>query len=115
MPFGKLLISCTLAARYPAAGLQGAAQAPHGTIVPGDILLGVGGRAVRSAAELDSALDRCKPRDTVSPDPATSGHDPRGENRAGVTGTRGFGLLVDFFWLEAGKTIGGVMERRTQG
>lgn len=48
-----------------AAGLEGAVQAPDGTIVPGDVLLRVAGRAVGSLADLELALDRYASGDTV--------------------------------------------------
>jgi S1-C subfamily serine protease len=48
------------------AGLRGFEQTADGTFVPGDVLLLVEKRAVRSLADLESALDRYKPGDTVT-------------------------------------------------
>jgi S1-C subfamily serine protease len=62
---GLLILGVTPGSPAESAGLQGAAQAEDGTIIPGDVLLRVGERSVRSAAELESALDRYKAGDTV--------------------------------------------------
>ena len=64
---GLLILGVTPGSPAESAGLQGAAQAEDGTIIPGDVLLRVGERSVRSAAELESALDRYKAGDTVIP------------------------------------------------
>lgn len=62
---GILVLGVETGSAAESAGLQGAVQAADGTLIPSDILLRVGERAVRSSEELDSVLDLYKPGDMV--------------------------------------------------
>jgi S1-C subfamily serine protease len=62
---GLLILGVRAGSPAEAAGLQGASQAADGSIIPGDLILRVGDRPVRSSAELDSALDRYRSGDKV--------------------------------------------------
>jgi S1-C subfamily serine protease len=62
---GLLILGVRAGSPAEAAGLQGASQAADGSIIPGDLLLRVGDRPVRSSAELESALDRYRSGDKM--------------------------------------------------
>lgn len=63
---GVMILGIRPGSSAEASGLRASTQAPDGSIIPGDILLRVGGRTVRSSSDLYAALDRHKAGDTVT-------------------------------------------------
>jgi S1-C subfamily serine protease len=62
---GVLVLDVTPGSPAAAAGLRPAVQNRFGQIVPGDLLLGLGGRRVATSAELRAALDQHGAGETV--------------------------------------------------
>lgn len=58
---GVLILSVSPGSGAEAAGLRGTEQAPDGSIVPGDLIIEVDGRRVRSRDDLDAALELRRP------------------------------------------------------
>jgi S1-C subfamily serine protease len=62
---GVLVLRVTPRSNAEAAGLQGVRFGPNGTVVPGDIIVGVDGKSVQTVAQLFARLDDHQVGDTV--------------------------------------------------
>jgi S1-C subfamily serine protease len=62
---GVLVVEVYPGTAAATAGLRGTSQTPDGAIIPGDIIVEVGGRRVLSRADLEAALERHQPGEQV--------------------------------------------------
>ncbi|RKF12640.1 PDZ domain-containing protein [Roseovarius spongiae] len=63
---GVLVLGVTTGSPAEAAGLRAAREGADGRLVPGDVIIGINGRAIATSADLESALDAHSPGDTVT-------------------------------------------------